>query len=46
VRGKVRDWGAVVRWRGRRTIGYGRSRLIDGRTAERGEADYYYLLNK
>ena len=50
--GKVRDWGAVVRWRGmarerrRRTIGYRRSRLMDGRTAERGEADYYCLLNK
>jgi hypothetical protein len=52
VRGKVRDWGAVVRWRGmererrRHTIGYGRSRLMDDRTAERVEADYYCLVSK
>jgi hypothetical protein len=40
VRGKVRDW-VVVRWREiecgrrRRTMRYGRSRSMDGRTAER-----------
>jgi hypothetical protein len=50
-RGKVRDW-VVVRWRGmecgrrRRTMRYGRSRSMDGRTTERGrQTTIAYLIS-
>jgi hypothetical protein len=49
--GEVRDWVRLcggVEWSvgdAERTIGYGRSRSMDGRTAEQGEADYLYSLN-
>jgi hypothetical protein len=49
VRGKVRDW-MVVRWRGmecgrrRRTMRYGRSRSMDGRTVERGRQTTLVVL--
>jgi hypothetical protein len=49
--GEVRDWVRSCGGRGwsvgdaEHTIGYGRSRSMDGRTAERVEADYLYSLN-
>jgi hypothetical protein len=51
MRGEVRDWvrscdgGEWSVGDAERTIGYGRSRSMDGRTAERGETDYLYSLN-